>query len=201
MLRPDLLVIASLIPPGSRVLDLGCGRGELLEYLVEEKKVEGRGVEISESGVLECVRRGLSARHGNLDEGLADYPDRSFDYVILSQTLPYLSDPVMILREMLRVGERAVVSFPNWGHWRNRVSFLLTGRIPQALSHPQPWYRAPRMHPMTVRDFGSLCREMGITVERQVYMSGDRVLRRHWRKNLRSTVAIFVLKSGSGSLP
>jgi methionine biosynthesis protein MetW len=112
MLRSDLLVVASLIPPGSRVLDLGCGRGELQEYLVREKGVEGRGVEISEAGVLECVRRGLSARHGNLDEGLADYPDGSFDYVILSQTLPYLADPVMILREMLRVGERAVVSFP-----------------------------------------------------------------------------------------
>ncbi len=198
MLRPDLVVISSLVPEGSRVLDLGCGRGELLEYLVSEKGVEGRGIEISESGVLECVRRGLSARHGDLDEGLADYPAGSFDYVILSQTLQYLTDPVMILREMLRVGERAVVSFPNWGHWRNRLSFLLTGRMPQALSHPQPWYRAPRMHPMTVRDFEGLCREVGIAVERQVYMSGGRVLGHPWCKNLRSTMAIFVLRSASG---
>ena len=115
LLRSDLLAIADMVPAGSRALDLGCGDGALLEYLVRSKQVTGRGVERSEEGMLACVRRGLSVRQGNLEEGLADYPDASFDSVILSQTLPFLNDPAMILSEMLRVGSRAIVSFPNWG--------------------------------------------------------------------------------------
>src|SRR5690606_18498803 len=117
-------VIADLVPPQSKVLDLGCGDGALLQYLAHQKQIKGRGIELSETGVLECVRRGLSVRQGNLIEGLADYPDHSFDYVILSQTLPYLSGPAMILQEMLRVGDHAIVSFPNWGYWRCRLHLL-----------------------------------------------------------------------------
>src|SRR5690606_40009881 len=113
VLRPDLAVIAGMVPNAARVLDLGCGEGELLEYLKLHKDVRGRGIERSEAGVLACVRRGLSVRQGNLQEGLADYPDQNFDVVILSQTLQFLNDPPMILDEMLRVGRLAVVSFPN----------------------------------------------------------------------------------------
>jgi methionine biosynthesis protein MetW len=132
-LRPDLLAIADLIEPGTRVLDIGCGDGALLEYLRDRKQVRGRGIELTEAGVLACVRRGLSVRQGNVQEGLADYPDQSFDIVILSQTLPFLDDPKMVLGEMLRVGRTAIVSFSNWGHWRCRLELLLTG-APRSLS-------------------------------------------------------------------
>ncbi|MFL7870279.1 MAG: methionine biosynthesis protein MetW, partial [Anaerolineales bacterium] len=143
-LRPDLIAIAELIPDRSKVLDLGCGDGTLLAYLKQSKQIIGRGIEISEEGVLTCVRRGLSVRQGNLQEGLADYPDNSFDFVILSQTLRYLNDPQMIVGEMLRVGHFAIVSFSNWGYWRSRLTLLLNGRIPKAPDHDQPWDEPPR---------------------------------------------------------
>ncbi len=134
----------SWFPGAARVLDLGCGDGTLLEHLVRHYAVVGRGIELSEQGVLACVRRGLSVRQGNLEEGLADYPDGSFDFVILSQTLPYLDDPGFILQEMLRVGGCAIVSFSNWGYWRCRLMLLLGGRIPEAPGLPEPWYCKPR---------------------------------------------------------
>jgi methionine biosynthesis protein MetW len=193
-LRPDLLTIAEFIQPGERVLDLGCGDGMLLRHLLDTRQIKGRGVELSEAGVLACVRRGLSVRQGNLHEGLKDYPDRSFDSVILSQTLPYLNDPVFIIREMLRVGSRAIVSFPNWGHWRSRLGLLLTGRIPVALDLPQAWYEAPRARPLTVRDFSDLCTRHGFRITRQVYLQGPRRVPARIDKNLRATTAIFELQ-------
>ncbi|GAB4517607.1 MAG: methionine biosynthesis protein MetW [Anaerolineae bacterium] len=194
-LRTDLLVVAELVPERSRVLDLGCGDGTLLRYLIDHKHVQGRGVELSEAGVRACVARGLSVVQGDLDDGLADYPDDTFDVVILSQTLPYLDDPLLILKEMLRVGRQGIVSFPNWGYWQCRLSFLLTGRIPKAPALPQPWYAPPRVRPLTVRDFGDLCRDAGIRVTHQVYLNDwGRVS--PWRKwkNLLSTVAIMVIE-------
>lgn len=193
-LRPDLQVIADLIPPGAKVLDLGCGNGELLEYLVRERRVRGRGIELSEEGLLACVRRGLSVRQGHLEEGLADYPSQSMDVVVLSQTLPYLDNPEMVLLEMLRVGKSAIVSFSNWGHWRCRLELLLTGRIPQAADLPQPWYTAPRWQAFTVTDFAEFCRRIGIFIRDEVYLAyGRRV--RVWRlKNLLSTTAVFRLE-------
>ncbi len=193
-LRSDLLAIAELVPSGARVLDLGCGDGALLRYLIDHKGVQGRGIELSEAGVRACVARGLSVVQGDLDDGLADYPDGLFDVVILSQTLPYLDDPALILREMLRVGRWGIVSFPNWGHWRCRLELLLTGRTPEAPALPQPWYQSPRVRPITVRDFGDFCRMRNIQVIQQVYLAGQRRIspRRRW-KSLLATVAIMVI--------
>ncbi len=194
-LRPDLAAVAQLIPDKVKVLDLGCGDGELLEYLIRHKGAKGRGIELSEQGVLACVRRGLSVRQGNLNEGLADYPDRSFDYVVLSQTLPFLSDARRILLEMLRVGQRAVVSFPNWGHWRCRLELLLTGRMPEPPGLPQPWYEAPRWQAFTVTDFARFCRLLDVRVVEAVYLSNGRQIHVGRSKNLLTTTAVFVLEA------
>jgi methionine biosynthesis protein MetW len=193
VLRPDLRVIAAMIPPGSRVLDLGCGNGELLAYLVAQRQVMGRGVELSEEGVLACVRRGLSVRQGNLNEGLADYPDASFDYVILSQTLPFLNDPTRILAEMLRVGKRAIVSFPNWGYWRYRLQLLITGCMPETADLPHRWYDAPRMQAFTITDFARFCRAVGITIHEAVYLAHGRRVSIWKFNNLTATTAVFLL--------
>ena len=193
-LRFDLNVIADLVPPQSKVLDLGCGDGALLQYLSQQKQIKGRGIELSEAGVLACVRRGLSVRQGNLIEGLADYPANSFDYVILSQTLPFLSGPAMILQEMLRVGRYAIVSFPNWGYWRCRLHLLLTGQMPPAPDLPQAWYDTPRWQALTVADFGRFCRQINVHISHQIYLAGDRAIRTGRFKNLRATTAIFVVE-------
>jgi methionine biosynthesis protein MetW len=194
MLRPDLHAIAEQIPPGSTVLDLGCGEGDLLAYLARERQVRGRGIELSEAGVLACVRRGLSARQGNLEKGLGDYPTGSFDYVVLSQTLPYLDDPAMILREMLRVGRRGIVSFPNWGYWRCRLELLLTGCMPNAPDLPQAWHDAPRWQAFSITDFARFCREHGVAIVGERYLSGSRPIEIIKVKNLVATTAVFVLE-------
>lgn len=193
-LRPDLQVIADLIAPASKVLDLGCGNGELLEYLIEHKKVRGRGIEISEAGVLACVRRGLSVRQGNLQEGLADYPSNSMDTVVLSQTLPFLDNPAMVIKEMLRVGNSAIVSLPNWGHWRCRLELLLTGRIPQAVDLPQAWYEVPRWQAFTITDFAKFCRQIGVNIRHEVYLAKGQRIEVYRFKNLLATTAIFGLE-------
>jgi len=193
-LRADLLAIADLIEPGARVLDIGCGDGALLEYLRDRKQVKGRGIELTEAGVLACVRRGLSVRQGNVQEGLADYPDQSFDIVILSQTLPFLDDPAMVLSEMLRVGRTAIVSFSNWGHWRCRLELLFTGCIPVATDLPQQWYESPRRQPFSVTDFAHFCQKIGIKIDRQIYMNRGLRVRTGRFKNLLSTTAVFTLQ-------
>lgn len=193
-LRPDLQIIAGFIPAGAKVLDLGCGDGALLEYLVRHQGVQGRGIELSEAGMLACVRRGLSVRQGNLQEGLADYPDGSFDFVVLSQTLHFLDDPAMILAEMLRVGRRAIVSFPNWGYWRCRLKLLVTGRIPLAPDLPQAWHEKPRWQAITVTDFAQFCRQAGIHIGLQAYLAHGRQVYIRKFTNLFSTTVVFVLE-------
>ena len=140
------------------------------------------------------MRRGLSVRQGNLQEGLADYPDLSFDCVVLSQTLPFLNDPAMILAEMLRVGREAIVSFSNWGHWRCRLEFLLTGRVPVAVDLPQQWYESPRRQLFSVTDFARFCRQIDIRIEKQIYLNRGRRIRTGRFKNLLSTTAVFTLR-------
>ena len=193
-LRSDLLAIADIIPDQARILDLGCGDGALLEYLVRRKNVIGRGIELSEAGILGCVRRGLSVRQGNVEEGLADYPDASFDAVILSQTLPFLDDPAMIVQEMLRVGKQAIVSFPNWGYWRCRFELLFTGRIPHASDLSERWHEAPRWQAFTVADFGDFCHQLGVRIQEECYLVRSRRLKNLQYKNWRATTAVFALE-------
>jgi methionine biosynthesis protein MetW len=193
-LRADLAVIAELITFGERVLDLGCGDGVLLRYLVDTHQVVGRGIELSEAGVLASMQRGLSVRQGNLHEGLGDYPQGSFDSVILSQTIPYLNDLTFIFTEMLRVGKRSIVSFPNWGHWRCRLGLLWTGRAPVAQDLPQPWYAAPRARQLTIRDFEEFCERNGIKITTQVFLKGEEKISTYRDRSWRATTAIYELK-------
>jgi methionine biosynthesis protein MetW len=163
--RVDLTVIRDLVKPGAKVLDVGCGEGALLEMLQAEKAIDGRGVELSQKGVNECVARGLSVIQGDADTDLKYYPDKGFDYVILSQTLQATRNPRKVLEDMLRIGERAIVSIPNFGHWRVRLYISLFGRMPVTKDLPYTWYDTPNIHFCTIRDFVELCREIGATVE------------------------------------
>lgn len=200
-LRPDLQAIAAIVPAGAKVLDLGCGDGALLHFLARSKDVRGRGIELSQDGVIACVRRGLSVRQGHLEEGLADYPTGSFDYVVLSQTLPFLDDPAGILQEMLRVGRKAIVSFPNWGYWRCRVQLLLTGCMPQAPDLPQAWHETPRWQAFSITDFARLTQRMGLAITREVYFAHSRQIRIIKVKNLLATTAVFLLERQNGTQP
>jgi methionine biosynthesis protein MetW len=168
--RPDLSLIAEMVAPGARVLDVGCGDGLLLELLSRDKGIDGRGIEISQQGVSACVGRGLSVIQGNAETDLNYYPDGAFDYVILSLTLPALHQPREILLELLRVGQRAIISIPNSGFWRHRLYLLLRGRVPDMGAHSTEWFDTPNLHPCTIRDFVMLCRALGIVIERRVQL-------------------------------
>lgn len=164
--RVDHLLIADMVVKGSRVLDVGCGDGALLHLLAETKDVDGRGMEISRERVNACVARGLSVIQGNADQDLDAYPDKAFDYAILSLTIQATQHPKRVLENLLRVGERAIVSFPNFGHWSIRFKLLWNGRMPVTPNLPEQWYDSPDSHLCTVIDFVNLCKEIGATVER-----------------------------------
>ena len=172
-IRVDLQLIADMIEPGSRLLDIGCGDGALLRYLVSEKSVDGRGIEISQTGVNACVRQGLSVVQGDADTDLKDYPDAAFDYVVLSQTLQATHNPRRVLLELLRIGRRAIVSFPNFGYWRCRTQLAMRGRMPVTGVLDNPWYRTPNIHFCTISDFLDLCRAEGAIVERRHALRQD----------------------------
>jgi methionine biosynthesis protein MetW len=163
--RPDFEEILRLVPRGARVLDVGCGEGVLLELLATRNKVDGRGIEISPQGVSSCLARGLSVVQGDADRDLDYFPDKAFDYAILSQTLQAVRDPRHVLAELMRIGERAVVSLPNFGHWRVRLDLLLHGRMPVTGVLPDPWWATPNIHLCTVADFATLCDDLGLRIE------------------------------------
>ncbi len=173
-LRPDLAVIAANVAPGSRVLDIGCGDGALLAALRDGKQVDARGMELDPLDVAECVAKGLSVMQGDADTDLVDYPDAAFDYAILSQTLQTTKRPDQVLDELLRVGRKAFVSFPNFGHWRVRASLLWHGRMPVTRLLPVAWYETPNIHHVTVSDFRDLVAARHLTVEGAWYLSGDK---------------------------
>jgi methionine biosynthesis protein MetW len=176
------------------VLDLGCGTGELLSLLAREKSVIGRGVEIDANNISACMAREVPAIQGDVDEGLADYPDRSFDYVILNQTLQVVKAPDRVLEEMVRVGEMGIVGFPNFGNWRVRIDLLLRGRMPMTRELPEPWYSTPNIHLLTIRDFESLCREMDIKIIRRVFLGRSGRIRPPALGNLLAVQAIYVIR-------
>jgi len=171
--RIDLQVIADLIPDNAKVLDVGCGDGELLDLLRNQKSIDGRGVEISQRGVNECVARGLSVIQGDADTDLVYYSDKSFDYALLSQTLQATRNPRTVLEHLLRIGGRAIVSFPNFGHWSVRSSLCFAGRMPVTKDLPYSWYDTPNIHFCTIRDFVLLCDEVGAKVEKAVAIDGN----------------------------
>ena len=169
--RVDLLLIAEMVAPGSRVLDVGCGDGTLSRILADKQAVDGRGIELSQAGVNSCVTQGLAVIQGDADTDLAYYPDLAFDYAILSQTIQATHNPRLVLEQLLRIGKRAVVSFPNFGHWRVRTQLMFGGHMPRTDNLPESWHDTPNIHFCTIKDFLTLCDDIGAKVERAVALN------------------------------
>lgn len=201
-IRQDLALIANMVQPGSRVLDIGCGDGELLSHLAETRGVDARGLELGQSNVNQCVGRGLSVVQGDADTDLADYPTAAFDHVILSQTLQAVHRPAHVVNEMLRIGRSAIVSFPNFGHWRVRWQLMSEGRMPVTGTLSRPWYDTPNIHLCTIKDFAALTREQHVKIDGAVTLNGGGTAKvgnglsglALRRANLFATEAIFNLR-------
>lgn len=193
VLRPDLAVIAQNVAPGARVLDVGCGDGTLMAALRDGRDCDARGLELEPANVAACVARGLSAIQGDADTDLSFYPDDSFDYAILSQTLQTTKRPDLVMEQLLRIGRRAFVSFPNFAHWRVRLSLLWGGRMPVTRLLPVAWYETPNIHHLTVADFRDFVARRGIAVEGAWFLEGD-ALTGAAAANWRAEHAVFLLK-------
>ncbi len=196
-IREDFREILRLVRPGARVLDIGCGEGALLELLVRESGVDGRGLEISPEGVSACLARGLAVVQGDADRDLDDFPSKAFDYVILSQTLQAVLRPRHVLGELLRIADQAVVSLPNFGHWRVRLDLLVKGRMPVTGVLPDPWWSTPNIHLCTVRDFTAVCDELGLVIDACAALAAGKPARpmdpSRELENLRAEAALFLL--------
>ena len=191
-LRPDLAIIAREVSCGARVLDVGCGDGELMAALRDEKRVDARGMELNPESVANCMARGLSVIQGDANVDLASYPDAAFDYAILSQTLQTTMRPDLVVEQLLRIGKRVFVSFPDFAHWRVRLSLLWGGQMPVTRLLPIAWYETPNIHHVTIDDFRALMIARGITVEQSWFLSGDKPTSAA-AANFRAEHAVFLL--------
>ncbi len=207
-LRVDQEVIADLVDDGSRILDLGCGDGILLDYLIRNKGVQGFGVELEHKGVHTCISRGLPVCQGDIDQGLGDHQDNAFDYVILSMTLQATMKPLYVMQEMIRVGKRVIVSFPNFAYWRVRASLLIEGGMPRTRVLPYRWYNTPNIHMCTIQDFQELCAKLNVKILEQLPLAASGGLPSGLLQtqlidrlpfataNLMAPMAIFLLEGG-----
>jgi methionine biosynthesis protein MetW len=194
--RSDHLLVAEMVERGSRVLDVGCGDGDLLQ-LLEDRGIDGRGIELSREGVNRCVAKGLAVVQGDADTDLVNYPDDAFDYVILSQTLQATRQPRVVLENLLRIGQRAIVSFPNFGYWKMRLQLLVGGHMPRTENLPATWYDTPNIHFCTIKDFVQLCDEINVKMERaealDLYGRPLRVNMPWWFWNMFGEQGVFLL--------
>lgn len=200
-MRYDLQIIASWIEPGSRVLDLGCGEGDLLRYLINHKNVNGSGIEHDESKVTACIAKGLSVLQGDINEEVLDYPDNTYDYVILSQTLQQVYEPDTLIRSMMRVAKKGIVSFPNFSHWRCRLQLLATGLAPVTRQLPYEWYNTPNIRVITIKDFRKFTHGVGFRILKEVAINTQSE-NRYGRMikffpNLRATYGIYLIGNGA----
>lgn len=200
-MRYDLQIIASWIEPGSRVLDLGCAAGDLLKFLITHKQVTGSGIEHDEDKVAECIAKGLSVLQGDINDEVLDYPDNTFDYVILSQTLQQVYEPDTLIRSMMRIGKRGIVSFPNFSHWGIRLQLLLSGYAPISRQLPYEWYDTPNIRVITIKDFRKFTHGVGFTILKEVAINTQsenrfgKVIK--FLPNLRATYGIFLIGNGN----
>jgi len=197
LMRYDLQIIASWIEPGSKVIDLGCGEGDLLHHLISQKGVQGTGIELNEEKVARCIEKGLSVLQGDISEEVHDYPERSFDYVILSQTLQQVYKPDNLIRAMLRIGQKGIVSFPNFSHWQIRMQLFFTGYAPVSRQLPYQWFDTPNIRVITLKDFRKFVQEVGLTVLREAAIDTHTQDRYgsivEFLPNLRATYGIFMI--------
>ncbi|MFO8053471.1 MAG: methionine biosynthesis protein MetW [Candidatus Omnitrophota bacterium] len=190
--RIDYKIIYQIVKPKTRVLDLGCGDGQLLSFLVKEKKVKAQGIELDEDAIYKCVEKGLSVFHGNIETGLSGYPDNSFDYVILNQSMQEVKDVEHVVDEALRIGKKVIVGFPNFAHIKARLRLLLKGKVPITPSLPYRWYNTPNLHFLSISDFKNFCKEKRIRILKKFYLTSRRIIK--FFPNQLSLNAIFLIQ-------
>ena len=196
-MKNEFKIIANLLPPASRILDVGCGDGALIEALIKEKNIDARGIELEEDKVKECISKGLSVIEGNAETELSQFPDKAFDVVILSQTLQAFYQPENVLAQLLRIGERVIISIPNFGYWQIRASLLFRGKMPVTKSLPYTWYNTPNLHMCSIKDFYQFCEKKKIKIDRVIGINSEKTSSIYKinleMKNLLSEVGIFLI--------